>query len=128
MQVDVIGEVHDRGSVLGEELAHHGAVGLAIDVGHSVLQHLMKLRLFHLRWGQQFALQQLLGSGPQGRVVVQQPLDHFPLIDTKRRHEQQFYILTEEKSLHQHPHLCTLLMRAKVIRKDNGLLQNDKMR
>lgn len=84
VQVDVVSEVHDRGSPLGKQLSHHGAVGLAVDVGHGVLQNLVKLRLLHLGRGKQLALQQLLGSGPQGRVVVQQPLDHLiTLTDNK---------------------------------------------
>lgn len=96
VQVYVIGVIHDRRGVLGKQLAHHGAVGLAVDVRHGVLQHLVKLRILHLWWRQQFALQQLLGGGPQGRVMVQQPLYHFPLTDTKRRHGERFCSVTTE--------------------------------
>lgn len=77
--VYVIGEIHDRRGVLSKQLAHHGAISLAVHIGHRVLQHLMQLGLLHLGRRQQFTLQQLLGSGPQGGVVNQQPLNHFPL-------------------------------------------------
>ena len=43
MQVYVIGVIHDMRGVLSKQLAHHRAVGLAVDISHGVLQHLMKL-------------------------------------------------------------------------------------
>ena len=100
VQVYVVGVVHDRRRVLGEQLAHHGAVRLAVDVGHGVLQHLVQLRLLHLWRRQQLALQQLLSGGPQGRVVGQQPLDHLPLTDTKkRRRDCSFRLGTQEEKI-----------------------------
>lgn len=79
MEVDIVGVVHDRGGVLGEQLVDHSAVGLAIDVSHGVLQDLVELRLLHLGWGQQITLQELLDRGTQGRVMVQQPANNLPL-------------------------------------------------
>lgn len=69
VQIYIIGVIHYWGGVLGEKLAHHGAVGFAVDVGHGVLQDLVQLGLLHLRGGQEFALQQLLSGGPKGWVV-----------------------------------------------------------
>ncbi len=82
VNVDVVGEVGDGRGVLGEELVDHGAVGLAVDVGHGVLQHLVKLGLLHLRRREQIALQKLHRRRSQRRVVTQQPADHLHLQGT----------------------------------------------
>lgn len=79
VDVNVVCVVHDERGALGEELADHGTVGLAVDVGHGVLQHLVQLGLLHLRRGQQLTLQQLLCCGTQSWVVLQEPHNHQPL-------------------------------------------------
>lgn len=73
--VTVIGVVYGGGDALGEDLAHHGAVGLPVYVGQRVVQHFMQLRLLHLRWGQQLTLEQLCGCGPFRWIMVQEPGD-----------------------------------------------------
>ena len=73
--VTVVGVVDGRGDALGEDLAHHGAVGLPVHVGQGVVQHLVQLRFLHLGRGQQLALEQFCGRGPLCRIVVQQPGD-----------------------------------------------------
>lgn len=43
VDIDIVGVIHDMRGVLGEQLIDHGAVGLAHDISHGVLQHLMQL-------------------------------------------------------------------------------------
>lgn len=61
--------------MLAEDLAHHGAVGLAVHVGQRMVQHLVQLRLLHLRRGEQLTLEQFCGRGPFSWIMVQQPGD-----------------------------------------------------